>query len=168
MAATYEAIQTATASGSSGVVNFTSIPQTYTDLILVMKLGYTSGTNYAVVRANGDGEYNTNYGNTYLAGNGTAASSARNGGLAGFYSSFAIQGNTTLDFIATMHIFNYSNTTTYKTALTRANLTSAGTEAVVACRRTDTNAITSLEVKATSSSIFSSGSTFTLYGVKSA
>jgi hypothetical protein len=168
MPATYEPIATATASGSSGTVTFSSIPQTYTDLVLVIQCGYTSGSHYAIVRANGDNDGNANYGNTYLAGDGSVALSGRNGGLSGFYSSFAILGNTTLNFISTMQIFNYSNTTTFKTSLTRANLASSGTEAVSACRRTDTNAITSLEIKSTSSSIYASGSTFTLYGIKAA
>jgi hypothetical protein len=168
MPSTYEPIATVTANGSSGTVSFTSIPQTYTDLVLVMQIGYTSGTNYAVVRANGDIESNANYGNTYLAGDGTSAISGRAGGLSGFYSSFALLGNTTLNFISTMHIFNYTNTTTFKSSLTRANLASSGVDAVVACRRTDTNAITSLEIKATSSAVYASGSIFSLYGIKAA
>lgn len=167
MPSTYEPIATATSSGSSGTVTFSSIPSTYTDLVLVMQIGYTSGTNYAIVRANGDSDGNANYGNTYLVGNGSSASSGRNGGLSGYYSSFATIGDTTLDLITTMQIFNYANTTTFKTALTRANIASGGTEAIVACRRTDTNAITSLAIKASSSAIFKSGSTFTLYGIKS-
>jgi len=168
MPSTYTPIATTTASGSSGTVTFSSIPSTYTDLILVMQIGYNSGTNYAIVRANGDSDGNSNYGNTYLTGNGSAASSGRNGGLSGFYSSFATIGDTTLNLITTMQIFNYTNSTTYKTALTRANIASGGTEAIVACRRTDTNAITSLEIKASSGATYKSGSTFTLYGVKSA
>ena len=168
MPATYEPIATATASGSSGTLTFSSIPQTYTDLILVMKLGYVSGGHYAIVRANGDSEGNANYGNTYLLGTSGGASSGRNGGLSGYYSSFGIVGDTTLNFVTVMQIFNYSNTTTFKTSLTRANLANSGTEAVVACRRTDTNAITSLEIKGTSSSVFATGSTFTLYGIKAA
>lgn len=168
MPKTYEPIATATASGSSGTVTFSSIPQTYTDLILVMKLGYTSGGHYAIVRANGDSDGNANYGNTYVLGTGGGASSGRNGGLSGYYSSFGITGDTTLNFMSVMHIFNYSNTTTFKTALTRDNLAGSGAEAVAACRRTNTNAITSLEIKGTSSSVFASGSTFTLYGIKAA
>lgn len=168
MPSTYTPIATATASGSSGTVTFSSIPQTYTDLILIIQCGYTSGGHYAIVRANGDSEGNANYGNTYFAGNGSTASSGGNGGLSGFYSSFNLIGNTTLNFISTMQIFNYSNTTTFKTALIRDGLTSGGTETIVACRRTNTNAITSLEIKSTSSSIFASGSTFSLYGIKAA
>jgi hypothetical protein len=168
MPSTYEPIATATANGSSGTVTFSSIPQTYTDLILVMKLGYTSGGHYAIVRANGDSDGNANYGNTYLLGAGTSGSSGRNGGLSGFYSSFGIVGDTTLNFMSVMHILNYSNTTTFKTTLTRVNLANSGTELIAACRRTNTNAITSLEIKSTSSSIYASGSIFTLYGIKAA
>jgi hypothetical protein len=168
MALTYEPIATATASGSSGTISFASIPQTYTDLILVMRLGFTSGSHYGIVRANGDTDASSSYGNTFLGGSGAGVSSGRNGSLSGFYSSYLTIGNTTLDFVTIMQINNYSNTTTFKTALTRAGRGSGGTEAIVSSRRTDTNAITSLEVKATSSAIFASGSTFTLYGIKAA
>lgn len=166
MTVTYTPIATATATGSSGTVSFNSIPQTYTDLILIMRLGFVSGSHYAVVRANGDADSNSSYGNTYLAGAGAGVSTGRNAGLSGFYSSYATTGNTTLDFVSVMQINNYSNSTTFKTALTRDGLGSNATEAVVSCRRTDTNAITSLEIKATSSALFASGSTFSLYGIK--
>lgn len=168
MPVTYESIATATASGVSGTVTFSSIPQTFTDLILVMQLGYLAGSHYAIVRANGDNDGNANYGNTYLLGDGSSASTGGNSGLSGFYSSFGILGNTTLNFMSVMQIFNYSNTTTFKTALIRDNLVTSGTESVVAVRRTDTNAITSLEIKATSAAIYAAGSIFTLYGIKAA
>ena len=164
MTATYEKIATYTTSGSAASVTFSSIPQTYTDLILVMQLG-TSNSSYAIVRANGDTDSASNYGNTYLAGDGSAASSGRNGGLSGFYSSFLITSSSTLNFISTMQFFNYSNTTTFKTTLTRDNLASSGTEAVVACRRS-TSAITSLGIEGTGLATFTNGSTFTLYGIK--
>ena len=167
MALTYELIASATASGSSGTITFSSIPGTYTDLVLVTRHGYTSGTNYAIIRANGDGD-NSNYGNTYIGGYGGAPSTGRNGGLSGLYTSYGLQGNTTLNFMSTTYIYNYSNSTTYKVAMTRNSLLSSGTELIVGCRRTNTNAITSLDIIGTSSSIFASGSTFKLYGIKAA
>jgi hypothetical protein len=164
--ATYEPIATTTTSGNSSLVTFSSIPQTYTDLILVMQVG-TSNSGYVIVRANGDTDSASNYGNTYLLGNGSAGSSGTNGGLSGFYSSFGITSSSTLNFISTMQILNYSNTTTFKTALTRDNLASSGVEAIVACRRS-TSAITSLGIQGTAFATFTNGSTFTLYGIAAA
>jgi len=165
---TYVALQTQTLASSASSVTFSSIPQTYTDLVLELQCGYVSGTHYAIIRMNGDSSGNANYGNTFLAGNGSSASSGRNGGLSGVYTSYGFQGDTTLNFNATVHFMNYSNSTTYKTTLTRDNLASAGTEAVVCCRRTDTNPITSFIITPDSGASFLAGSTFTLYGVAAA
>jgi hypothetical protein len=166
MTVTYTPIASATATGSSGTVSFNSIPQTYTDLILIMRLGYVSGSHYAIVRANGDLDSSSSYGNTYLGGAGAGVSTGRNASLSGFYSSYATIGDTTLDWVGVMQINNYANSTTYKNALTRSGRGSNGTESVISCRRTNTNAITALEIKATSSALFVSGSNFTLYGIK--
>ena len=62
---------------------------------------------------------------------------------------------------------NYSNTTTYKTVLTRANIASADVEAVVGLWRS-TSAVNQLDVKQGGAVTFSVGSTFTLYGIKAA
>ena len=61
---------------------------------------------------------------------------------------------------------NYSNTTTYKTVLSRGNNASNLVEAFVGLWRS-TSAITAIDIK-TQSGNFSIGSTFTLYGIKAA
>ena len=72
MASTYTAIATQTASGSTTALTFSSIPQTYTDLVIVCLL--TAGnTGDAYLRYNSD--TGTNYSDTALRGNGSAASS---------------------------------------------------------------------------------------------
>ena len=165
---TYVPIATQTLGSAASSVTFNSIPQTYTDLILEVQCGYVSGTHYAIIRINGDSSGNANYGNMFLAGGGSSASSGESSGLSGVYTSFNFQGDTTLNFNATVHFMNYSNSTTYKTALTRDNLASAGTEAVACSRRTDTNAITSFVITPDSGASFLTGSTFTLYGILAA
>jgi hypothetical protein len=71
-------------------------------------------------------------------------------------------------------IMNYSNTTTYKTSLTRQNTVDAadynGTLTAVGLWRS-TSAITSVAIQLTrggSAYNFTSGSIFTLYGIKAA
>jgi hypothetical protein len=63
---------------------------------------------------------------------------------------------------------NYANSTTYKTVLARFNNPDSLTNALVGMWR-NTAAITTISLTAESGSgDFQSGSTFTLYGVKSA
>jgi hypothetical protein len=78
------------------------------------------------------------------------------------------------DFAPTIfHIQNYSNSTTYKTWLSRANRASSaldyqGTDAVVGLWRS-TAAITSITVKNRRGGVdynFASGSNFKLYGIQ--
>ena len=63
-------------------------------------------------------------------------------------------------------IQNYSNATTYKTNISRANSASDYTQAIVGLWR-NTAAITSITIL-TSSGTFNTGSTFTLYGIAAA
>jgi hypothetical protein len=58
---------------------------------------------------------------------------------------------------------NYSNTTTYKTILERANQPQAVTNSIVGLWRS-TSAISTITMT-TSSGTVSAGSTFTLYGI---
>jgi hypothetical protein len=65
-----------------------------------------------------------------------------------------------------MHLLNYSNTTTFKTLLVRFDNSSTETSLRVGLYRS-TSAISTILVE-TDSSTFTSGSTFTLYGIKAA
>jgi hypothetical protein len=61
---------------------------------------------------------------------------------------------------------NYSNATTYKTALARTS--EDGVAAAYVGLWRSTSAITSITIDKGSSDNFASGSTFTLYGIKAA
>ena len=65
------------------------------------------------------------------------------------------------------HIQNYSNATTYKTTLSRANVADVTVRAIVGLWRS-TNAITEIDIISSGGNNFISGSTFTLYGIKAA
>jgi hypothetical protein len=75
-------------------------------------------------------------------------------------------GDNTMNIV---QIQNYSNTTTYKTALSRygSGGTSSATLAGVGLWR-NTNAITSITIGITDGFDFLSGAMFTLYGIKAA
>jgi len=144
-------------------VTFSNIPQTYTDLVLVIDGTTASTFTQLQVRTNGD--TGSNYSTTYLWGTGSAAVSDRDsnistGGMnAGFLGTG--QGNNTL------HIQNYSNTTTFKTVLARSSVPGNRVAATVNLWRS-TAAITELRFNLISGENFASGTTFNLYGINAA
>jgi hypothetical protein len=163
MASTYEKIATTTLGSSNTSVTLSSIPSTYTDLVLILNLTATANLDMGI-QVNGD--TGNNYSATWLGGTGTSAAATRttNSNLWGnIYSAVStVSGN----FNGIVNFMNYSNTTTYKTILNRFNSAIYGTEAIVALWR-NTSAINSIKVMANYNS-FAAGSTFTLYGIKSA
>lgn len=164
--ATYALIEARTLGSAAGTVTFSSIPSTYTDLRLVIN-GTTTITGYAfTLGVNGD--TGSNYSQTLLSGSGSAAQGIRyndishtqtyiGGWVAGYDS--AQPSTLSLDFI------DYSNTTTNKTILYRANSTTRSAEAGVMLWR-NSNAITSITVYAQSGSNIASGTTLNLYGIQ--
>ncbi len=168
MTATYEKIATTTASGSSDSVSFTSISASYTDLIIIANWGVSLAGDGIVMRFNSD--TGTNYSDTELYGTGSTAASQRRSNASFIDITRATGGDGTNKYSnGIINVQNYSNTTTYKTALIRSNLatgTYAGVDAIAGLWRS-TSAITSITILTLSSgSNLLSGSTFTLYGIK--
>jgi hypothetical protein len=159
---TYEAIFTETLASAQATVTFSSIPSTYTDLVLVAN-GNSSALVDTYLRFNSDSTSGL-YSTTRLYGNGSTAASDRYSGsnnqiLAGDF-------NTSSNTVTIIQINNYSNTTTNKTALIRSNVASSIVFANVGLWR-NTAAISTVTMS-TSSGTFSIGSTFSLYGIASA
>lgn len=162
MPSTYTPIATTTISSASSSYTFSSIPSTYTDLVLVTNV-IATGDLQINCRVNGD--TSTNYSTTYLAGNGTSAVSSRQSNAAfmgtDYYFSATTNGNVSI-----LHFMNYSNTTTNKTMINRANAADKGVMANVSLWRS-TAAINAIQLYATANN-FNIGSTFTLYGIAAA
>jgi hypothetical protein len=156
---TYVALDKITLGTATSTITFSSIPQTYTDLVMVFD-GTAASATYSGIRFNGD--TGNNYSYTYLAGNGSTAVSSRSSNNPEMYTS---TGNTvtTSQNNTIVHIQNYSNTSTFKTALIRNNSTTVETTAAVGLWR-NTAAITSVTFK-TPGTNFAAGSTFSLYGI---
>ena len=162
--ATYTPIATNTVSGSStNTITFSSIPQTYTDLILVTNW---SGGDYSAIRVNGD--TGSNYSETLVAGAGSSVGSARNSNYNLF--DFQVAGQSNVEMTQIVQFMNYSNATTYKTLLARlSNAASGSYVGAHALLWRSTSAITSITFfNQTSSLYWAAGSTFTLYGIASA
>ena len=165
MPSTYTPIATYTASGTISNYTFTSIPSTYTDLILVTSPVMTSGTPELKIQFNSDGT--NNYSFTLVYGDGGSAGSTRVTNSTGIdIGYYGVANSTAGACVQITNIQNYANTTTNKTTLTRANNTTYGTEAIAGLWRNN-SAITSITIYPNSST-FASGSTFTLYGIKAA
>ena len=164
MATTYEPIATTTLGSAAADITFSSISGSYTDLRLVFEgLAVSAGVDI-YCQVNGDTA--TNYSHTRLTGNGTAASSSRGSSLA--YMRFSDGGSpqTANTSVTKVDFMGYSNTTTYKTALNRADNSNRGLDAVVNLWRS-TAAITSIKFYLSSGNI-ASGAIATLYGIKAA
>jgi len=159
MAATYTPIASITLGAASTSVIFNNIPQTYTDLVLVVNGKIESTAINAQVRLNSDS--GTNYSYTDLSGTGSVAASSRE--TSNTYIRLGTNGyvDTTFGFNCVAHFMNYSNTTTYKTVLSRSNNANNGVSLVAALWRS-TAAITSINFY---NGNYSVGSTFNLYGI---
>lgn len=157
---TYESIATQTLGSAAASVTFSSIPSTYTDLVLVI-----AGTNTTSAQAIGmtfNGDTGTNYSRTAVYGDGTNAASIRDTNIARM--DVVYYGTTQSNGI--VNIMNYANTTTFKTVLARSNDPASAVNANV-CLWRNTAAITSITLTAVSTTL-AAGSTFSLYGIKAA
>jgi hypothetical protein len=165
MTATYDCIATTTLGSAAATVTFTSISGSYTDLVLVANFG-NSAAAYPYLRFNAD--TGSNYSTTDLYGNGSSAGSARESGGNKIWASLDVPTATGIENNLIIQIQNYSNSTTYKTAISRFNNAASGTSITVGLWR-NTSAITSLTLDASNSGVardYTTNSTFTLYGIK--
>lgn len=158
MPATYENIATVTVGTATPDINFTSIPGTFTDLVLVFN-GTGDGNSAVFLTFNGS---TTNYSDTQLYGTGTAAGSQRRTGNSRIQDILIYTNRST----GIYHIFNYANTTTNKTVLARGGAAEVEVQAVVGLWA-NTAAITSIKLTAGTVN-WASGTTATLYGIKAA
>jgi hypothetical protein len=172
MAITYEPIATQTLTSAQSTVTFSSIPAIFTDLVLVTSVFSSSASGWGM-NFNSD-VTSANYGYIVSDGQGSSVQTVRQtapGRLQIGGWSIAT-GSTTKPSIGITNIFNYSNTTTFKQALTRSqvyNSTTGGGIDMFSGVWKNTSAITSITISLDSVSYnFSAGSTFALYGIKAA
>lgn len=143
---------------NQATVTFSSISQSYRDLVLIINSTHTASGNYSSLRANNDSS--SNYHSIIMQGNGSSVAS-QSGTWGEFYPFYGLQEGTNI-FQASINIMDYSATDKHKTFLIRSNATSVATMAQ-GNRWSNTSAISTLTIS--SSGNFASGSTFTLYGV---
>ena len=162
---TYVALDEVTVAIATPSITFTSIPQGYTDLVLVCNIAQVASNNSLRIRYNSD--TGSNYSYTQLQGNGSTAVSGRDINLtSGLVAETT--ANTGLELAVIAHIQNYSNTITYKTSIGRGNRPDSLVDATVSLWRS-TAAITTIDLSMGSgfpANNFATGSTFKLYGIE--
>lgn len=161
---TYTPIATTTLGSAAASYTFSSIPSTYTDLVLVSVGSVASGGGICSIYAQFNSDTATNYSTTILYGTGSSALSTKES------SQIYVRVGQTNDTVITnsiAHIQNYSNATTYKTVLSRANISDTRVVAMAGLWRS-TSAITSITLTNNSGQNFVAGCTFTLYGIAAA
>jgi hypothetical protein len=167
---TYVELDKVTLASAAASATFTSIPQGYTDLILVCNVGSESTNAFTYLQFNGD--TGTNYSFSQLYGTGAGAFNSRVANTNQLFNSDVSMKQGAVNTNVIYQIMNYSNSSTFKTSLSRQNTVNAadynGALAAVGIWRS-TAAITSIAVKATRGGTpynFTAGSTFSLYGIK--
>jgi hypothetical protein len=161
---TYTPIATSSPSGTA-TVDFTSISGSYTDLVLVMSGSMASAANMFIRVGNGSLDTGSNYSITSLVGTGSSAVSQRQSSQAQYQVTDGLFFNTSEQCNILVSFQNYSNTTTNKTWLSRANSAGIGVSAAVGLWRS-TSAINTIRLYGSQN--FQSGSVVTLYGIAAA
>jgi len=164
---TYVPIQAITLSATASSVDFTGIPQTFTDLVIVANARYVSTNTGQGLGIRFNGDTSSNYSFTILEGNGSAASSYRVSNTTSGAMGAVANGSQTSFAVVSTSIQNYTNNNTNKTYIARQSGPSF-VQGIVGLWRATPAPITSISIfgSGTAGNI-DSGSTFTLYGIGS-
>jgi hypothetical protein len=153
---TYTQIASTILGSTASSVTLSSIPNTYTDLVVTVTTTTGGDISYII-----NGDTGTNYSQTILYGYSAFGSTRTSNATSNFLNYGSNAGN----FFATLNFNNYFNTTTYKTSFVRDTINGATSDLMVGLWRS-TAAINSITF--TPPSTFAIGSAFNLYGIKAA
>ena len=166
---TFELIASSTVgSGGASSIAFSSIPSTYTDIVVLCSLRHTGPQVFATLSLNAGGNYS--YRSLVGTGSGTPSSGAASDNL---YQIWVDGSNQTSSVFSSSQIYipNYASTSAYKSisieSVTENNATGAYT-GMNAALYSSNSAITSLTITPWASDTFVQHSTAYLYGVKNA
>ena len=165
VATDYESIATASGTGSSGVITFSSIPSTYSHL-QIRFIGKSSSSETQLDLTFNGSSSNYSYHNLY--GNGTSAAAEGSGSMTKIPSASIAASSATSVFTAgVVDILDYSNTSKAKTVRTLAGLDTngAGKMFLNSGGWFDTSAISSITLTCRDFN-WNANSSFALYGIK--
>lgn len=168
MANTFELISSVTVgSGGAANITFSSIPNTYTDLVLLLTGRFSSGAGFSLIDLNGS---SANFSNRVLEGTGSSAVSFVSGNT-NYAGALDGSGDTANTFSSTQYyIPNYAGSTN-KSISFEAVMENNGTTAYIdmgALLWSNTAAITSIKLATHTGANYAQYSTAYLYGVKNA
>lgn len=158
---TYSLITSNVLNTGTASITFSSLPSTYRDLVLIIKLA--SGVDGRNTRLQFNSDTGSNYYRVYGQGNGTTLLAATEN-----TTNFRINNSGQDNSIFVTHIFDYVATDKEKPLLVRYNQGTGSFPAVgmSAGRWANTSAITSILLNMNADD-FPSGSSFYLYGIVS-
>ena len=165
---TMTALATQTLTATAGSITFTAIPQDYTDLkVIIVGYAYTSDSYGGLqIRFNSDSGANYGHRGMFTIGTPTTYSNfGMNHWSVGVIQDYTTGSNTYVSS-AELNIMNYSNTTTYKTGLSKTGIAKYRVDATVGMWRS-TAAINSITVTPTDTPL-NVGTIVTIYGIKAA
>jgi hypothetical protein len=167
MSSTYEPIATTTATGSPTSITFSSIPSTYTDLVLVANIQHSSNSGDQMRLGNGSLDTGSNYSNTKIYGTSSSNGSTRGSNASSIdIAAVAISAPNSGYFAPLIiNIQNYANTSTNKTVIARYNDAGGELNATVGLWRS-TSAIDTVSLFPGGGISYNNGCVFTLYGIK--
>jgi hypothetical protein len=162
---TYTPIARTTLTSTAATVTFSSIPQTYTDLVVSIGIVGLSAQETPKMYFNGD--TSALYSTTFLDGGGSVLSN-RTTAQGSFYGIGAYNsGNPTGVSSILVNINNYYNSTTFKTMLSRNAASTLSSNVTVGLYRS-TAAVSSISFIVHGGNSYLPDSTFTLYGILAA
>jgi hypothetical protein len=159
MPGTYDKIAVVTANGSANTYTFSSIPQTYTDLVFITNA--TNAQNGGNVSALFNSDSAGNYSRTFFGGDGVNPFSGKQSNAGAIFGG----GTSPSGAFVKMCVFNYSNTTTFKTVILE-QVEPFRLNAALAGLWRNTSAITTVQI--VTQSALNAGQILTLYGIKAA
>jgi hypothetical protein len=169
MAKTYEPIATNTLATTASTITFSSIPQTYTDLrVVIISTTNPAGRTHRIqLNSVSTGVYSQGY----IYGTRTTGTSATAKNTSQTFIDFTQNTGTdsTIPVMSIIDIFNYTSTSVYKTALgfTCGDKNSSGSVERTVGVWPNTNAVTTVSFTL-GSDVFQVGTQATLYGIKAA
>jgi len=173
---TYTPIATTTYASPGVNYVFSNIPQTYTDLVLVVygRNTYPTATNAINMYINTTTQSSSNWSQTNLNGTGTGNSASHQTTSTPDYGAStslpSASATANLFGLAEFHIMNYASTIMTKTVLIRGSydLNGSGALDLNVANYQSTVAVTSLQIGSGYGYNYAAGTTFTLYGITAA
>jgi len=159
---TMVALKTYTFPSAASSYTFTSVPQGYTDLVIVVGGSINANDLPAIQIGNGT-VATSGYSQTIVRGNGSAAGSYRFTGYSTLWGG-DVANSANSQIVWKVNLQSYSNTNTYKTLLSRYDNSTGDTGATVHLWQS-TSAIDTIKIGTLGGNSWNTGTTITIYGI---